>query len=134
MSSVLADSLRETGTFEEEAKLLRTLKDKLDGIAAEHKEAEEAYNAQKQTILDLMQAQGISSTKIPGVAALSVTKKEIAVAEDWGQIFEYIHENNMAHILQKRLSSSAVEELEGMGTQIPGIGHTTTFTLNVRKA
>lgn len=134
MTSNVAGALRETGTFEQEARRLRELKDKLDGIAAEHKEAEAEYKDQCQTIIDLMQMQGISSTKIPGVAALSVTKKRVAIAEDWGQIFEYIHENGMAHILQKRLSSTAVDELEASGESVPGIGYQETVTLGVRKA
>lgn len=129
-----AESLRATGTFEQEARLLRSCKDALDLVAADYKKAEDAYNAQKQTVLDLMEAQGITSTKVPGVAALSVTEKEVYQAEDWGQIFEFIHENQMAHIMQKRLSSTAVEELAGMGTEVPGIGKFKTKTLNVRKA
>lgn len=129
-----AESLRQTGTFEEEARRLRMLKDKYDLAAADAKSAEAEYKDQCQTILDLMEAQGISATKIPGVAALSVTAKDVAVAEDWAQIYEWALENQMLHIFQRRLSSTAVDELAAQGQEIPGIGRMNTRTLNVRKA
>ncbi len=128
------EALRETGTFEQEATRLRQLKDALDLANADAKSAESAYKDQCQTVLDLMDAQGISATKIPGVASLSVTAKDVAVAEDWQQIYDWALENQMLHIFQRRLSSTAVDELAGQGIEIPGIGHMHTKTLNVRKA
>lgn len=129
-----AEALRQTGTFEEEARRLRMLKDKYDLAAADAKSAEAEYKDQCQTILDLMEAQGISATKIPGVATLSVTSKDVAVAEDWAQIYDWALENQMLHIFQRRLSSTAVDELAAQGQEIPGIGRMNTRTLNVRKA
>lgn len=130
----MSEALRQTGTFEEEARRLRQLKDRFDVAAADAKAAEADYKDQCQTILDLMEAQGISSTKIPGVASLSVTAKDVAVAEDWQQIYEWALENQMLHIFQRRLSSTAVDELQAQGVEVPGIGRTHTKTLNVRKA
>lgn len=129
-----AEALRQTGTFEEEARRLRMLKDKYDLAATDAKAAEAEYKEQCQTILDLMQVQGISATKIPGVASLSVTEKDVATAEDWAQIYEWALDNEMLHIFQRRLSTTAVDELASQGVEVPGIVRIPTRTLNVRKA
>jgi hypothetical protein len=125
---------RATGTFNDEALILRQLKDRKELAAADLKAAEDAYKEQESVVLDLMTEQGISSTKIPGVAMLVRTETKMAVAEDWGAIYQFIEDNNMPQLLQRRLMQSSIDELANMGTAVPGVGSFTKVGLSVRKA
>jgi hypothetical protein len=124
----------EYGTFEEEALMLRQLKDRKELAAADLKAAEEAYKSQEQIVLEMMKEQGVDSTRLKGIATLTRVEQQIPVAEDWGQIYQFIEDNAMPHLLQRRLSNTAVEELEAIGTPVPGVGKFTRVSLSVRKA
>jgi hypothetical protein len=130
----MSNAMRAVGTFEDEARRLRALRDKKDELAADFKTAEEEYKEQEQIVLDLMIEQGISSTKIPGVATLTKTESVVPVAEDWGAIYGFIENNAMPHILQRRLSSTAIDELAAQGTVVPGVGSFKKIALSMRKA
>lgn len=130
----MGETARAVGTFENEATLLRKLKDRKDEAAADLKAAEAAYKEQESIILDLMADQGIASTKIKGVAMLTVSETTMPVAEDWGAIYQFIEDNAMPHLLQRRLSSTAIDELAALGTVVPGVGTFKKTTLSVRKA
>lgn len=43
-------------------------------------------------------------------------------AEDWDEVYEYIHENKAWDLLHKRLSSAAIKERWDDGVEIPGVG------------
>lgn len=129
----MSNAARMVGTFEDEAKRLRLLKDKKDELAKDLKVAEEEYKEQEQIILDLMIEQGLSSTKIPGVATLTKTEQDVPTAEDWGAIYQFIEENQMPHILQRRLSSTAIDELLAQGIVVPGVTKFRKIGLSVRK-
>lgn len=130
----MSNAARMVGTFEDEAKRLRLLKDKKDEMAKDLKVAEDEYKEQEQVVLDLMIEQGISSTKIPGVATLTKTETIMPVAEDWGAIYEFIESNQMPQLLQRRLMASAIDELAGQGVVVPGVGSFRKVGLSVRKA
>lgn len=53
--------------------------------------------------------------------------------DKWPELFEWIAENKSAYILQKRLSSGAVQELLNSGTELPGVSTLTRKKLNLRK-
>ena len=50
----------------------------------------------------------------------------------WPELFEWIADNKAAYILQKRLSSGAVQELLNEGTELPGVTTLTRKKLNLR--
>lgn len=124
----------EYGTFEEEATLLRQLKDRKDLAAADLKAAEEAFKAQEQIVLEMMKEQGIDSTRLKGIATLTRIEQDVPVAEDWGQIYQFIEDNAMPHLLQRRLSQTAIEELQAQGMEVPGVGKFRKISLSIRKA
>ena len=130
----MTEPLRQIGTFEDEARLLRQLKDKKDIVAGDLKTAEAEYREQEQVIIDLMIEQGLSSTKIPGIATISKVEKDVPAAEDWGAIYQFIEDNAMPHLLQRRLSETSIKELNDQGVEVPGVGTFRKVSLSVRKA
>ena len=130
--SLAAEKL--TGTLEQEASKLRGLKEAKDVAGRAFKMAEEEFKEQERTVLDLMEEQGIESTRIKGVATLTVTSQDVFNADDWGAVYQFIEENNMPHILQKRLASTSIKELNNQGVEIPGVSVFTKRGLSLRKA
>lgn len=122
------------GTFEDEVKQLRLLKERRDLASADLSAAEEAFKAQEQIVLEMMGEQGIESTRVKGIATLTRVEQEVPVAEDWGAIYQFIEDNQMPHLLQRRLSSTSIKELEGQGVEVPGVGKFKKVTLSMRKA
>lgn len=124
----------EYGTFEEEAMKLRQLKDRKDEASADLSAAESAYKDQEQIIIEMMEMQGLDSTRLAGIATLTKTVQEIPTAEDWGQVYEYIINNDMPHLLQRRLSAGSIKELNDQGIEVPGVTIFRKIGLSVRKA
>lgn len=52
--------------------------------------------------------------------------------DQWPKLFEWIQDNKAAYILQKRLSSGAVQELLNAGTELPGVSTLSRKKLNLR--
>lgn len=52
--------------------------------------------------------------------------------DQWPKLFEWIADNKAAYILQKRLSSGAVQELLNAGTELPGVSTLSRKKLNLR--
>lgn len=123
-----------TGTLEQEASKLRALKEEKDLAAKALKKAEDQFKEQERAVLDLMEEQGIESTRIKGVATLTVTKQDIYNADDWGAVYQFIEENSMPHILQRRLSATAIKELSQQGINVPGTSIFQKRGLSLRKA
>lgn len=130
--SLAAEKL--TGTLEHEASKLRGLKDEKDAAGKIFKQAETEFKDQEQTVLDLMEEQGIESTRIKGIATLTVTAQEVFNAEDWSAVYQFIEENSMPHILQRRLASTSIKELANQGVVVPGVSTFTKRGLSLRKA
>ena len=66
-------------------------------------------------------------------ASASVTKSEVPMVEDWDTFGQYLIDNEMLYLLQRRVAVRAFRELKEAGEEIPG---TTTFpkrTISLRK-
>lgn len=110
----------------------RVLRDRVK----EHEEVISALKKEKeaidQNILDIMEAQGISRTATDA-ASVSVTLRKTPLARDWDLIYKYILEKGYCHILQKRLSTKALEEIIDIEGPIEGIEIEDMPVLNFRR-
>lgn len=123
-----------TGTLQQEAMRLRELKEVKDVAAKALKLAEAEFKEQEKIMIELMDEQGLEMTRVPGVATLTVTTQDVVSATDWAEVYQFIEDNQMPHILQRRLMATAIKELADQGVEVPG---TQTFTkrgLSLRKA
>lgn len=68
------------------------------------------------------------------LASASVVEEDVQSVDPdrWPELFEWIATNKAAYILQKRLSSGAVQELLNEGTELPGVTTLTRKKLNLR--
>jgi len=78
-------------------------------------------------VLDKDDTTGVSGKF--GKATVSV--KKVPYAKDWSAVYKYIIKTGEFDLLQKRLSTTAVEERE---TTIPGIEFLNVKKVNLRKA
>jgi len=119
-------------TLNDLIKMGRTIRDRM----SEHEEALNVYKKEKATIdksiLDLMEAQGVQRTATDE-ASVSVTVRKTPMARDWDKIYRYIVDSGYCHILQKRLSSKALEEIIELEGAIDGIEIEDMPSLNFRR-
>lgn len=68
------------------------------------------------------------------LASASVVEEDVQSVDPdkWPELYEWIATNQAAYILQKRLSSGAVQELLNEGTELPGVSTLTRKKLNLR--
>ncbi len=61
-----------------------------------------------------------------------IVAETVPQAADWEEFYEYIKENNYFHLLQKRPTTLACQELWSQGKVIPGIEKFTKQKINVK--
>lgn len=102
-------------------RLAREAKELRDKAAENLRLADESFNALKLQILQTMRTQEQDSTSVKGVARARVSTKVVPNVTDWDQFYEYIMENNLPELLQKRILLSGYQELRNSGEVIPGV-------------
>ena len=117
MSAVEEESL----SLGELMRLAREAKELRDKAAENLRLADESFNALKLQILQTMRTQEQDSTSVKGVARARVSTKVVPNVTDWDQFYEYIMENNLPELLQKRILLSGYQELRNSGEVIPGV-------------
>jgi hypothetical protein len=74
------------------------------------------------------------STGVQGkVARVSLIIKDVPQVEDWVKVYAYVAKQKAWHLLQKRVSSKAVEELWEDGKKVPGIVAYPKVTVSLNK-
>ena len=66
-------------------------------------------------------------------AKCSVSKTQVASAEDWDKVNKFIEERDAWQIRNKALNQLALRELHEAGVEVPGVTWFTQIKLNVRK-
>ncbi len=84
-----------------------------------------------QLIIEKLEEQGVDSTRTD-VATVSISVTNHPNVEDWDAFAEYVVENNAVYLLQRRVSSKAVEELVAGGEAVPGVTFFEKKSLNLR--
>jgi seryl-tRNA synthetase len=74
----------------------------------------------EQHLVDQLSAQdakGISGELVKA----SIVVERVGTAKDWGKIYAYVKRNGAFHLLQRRLSNTALREIWEAGKKVPGV-------------
>lgn len=113
---------------------LRIQKEEVERIAKEqvlgfkaNMERIEAY------LLQRMEEDGVSSFKTPYGTAFA-TESEFASVADWMEVVEYVKAQDAFHLLEKRVSKTAIRTWMNEGNALPpGVNWTVKRDVNIRK-
>lgn len=105
----------------------------LGGEAAAIKtEMKELMDAARYRAKEVAESQGLESAN-GATANLTLSEQEFFNPDDWGEVYSYLEETKNYSILQRRLSSSVLKELDAAGEPVPGISKTTVIEPTLRK-
>ena len=97
------------------------------------KKLEESEKEYKQFLISALRCQNYEGVLRDG-RVTGVVTKPVPVCEDRAAFEEFVLGSGSLQLLQFRLSTSAIAELQDDGVKIPGIGSLDTFDLFDRKA
>jgi len=66
-------------------------------------------------------------------ASASITESVVPQIDDWGQVAEWVMENDAIYLLHRRISSGPWKELRDAGTDVPGIEPYTKTAISLRR-
>jgi len=95
----------------------------------QRKRTEAAYKLHIIGILGELKMEGGKGT----TANSSITRKEMPTPDDWNAIYEYIEATQAWDLMQKRLSTKAIQERWDLGEEVPGIGKFEKVDLSLTK-
>lgn len=101
-----------------------------DAAADIVKKLERQIAAVEVKLENLMTSQGLrtfSSDK----AFVECKEKHFPSVSDWEKVYQYILENEACYLLHKRISATAIEELQSAGVEIPGVEMMTVNKIKV---
>lgn len=111
---------------------LAVIRDRRREIAEEDKELSKAYTALENNIIERLDLE--HTPKSSGqTASASISESDFPGIADFDQFVEYVRENDAFYLFQRRVSSSAINDLRKAGEEIPGIKIYTKRSLNLRK-
>lgn len=124
-------------TIAELASAYRKLRDKKAEIEAEQKLALAPIKSKMEQIeaalMRILNESEADSIKTPDGTVYTTRTMQVSV-DDWEEALNYIKDNDLFHMLERRLSKTAVEEfLEAQGHNVPGTHTTFVRNLRVRK-
>ena len=116
----------------------RKLRDIKDDIKKKHSEELAPINSKLNTIeiwlLETLNKLGINSAKTNNGTAYKATINRTKVV-DWPATLKFIQEHDLWHMLEQRVSKSAVEEyVESEGSAPPGVEVNSEVRVNVRRS
>jgi hypothetical protein len=115
-----------------------SLRDAKAAVAKRHKDEIAPYNeklaAIENGILKHLNKEGVNSMASANGTAFRQTRTSTKV-EDWDTVISHIRDNELWHMLEKRVSKAAVDEyLEATGEGFPGVSVNSTQVINVRRS
>lgn len=97
---------------------------------------EKEESAIKTHLIDTISKQDSTGVRGQRAQVKIVTKDIPTVQEDvggWDQLYLFIKKKNAFHLLQRRLSTGAVNEMLDEGIKIPGVGLFRAVTVSITK-
>lgn len=113
------------------------VRDKKDEIKKQHVKELEPYNKALEILetklLMALNAINVDSLKSEHGTAFKVVRSSVKI-EDWDTALGYLLNNNMEHMLERRLNKTAVSEfVESAGSNFPGTSINNTTVVQVRR-
>jgi len=108
------------------------LKDKLSTLNKEIKDLREEKTALEQALLLMLHEQNITQSRGTSKSA-TINNQTFYEVENWDDFLNFVTMDNMQHLLQRKLSTPACQEIINTGLGIPGIKSFTKETISLRK-
>lgn len=113
------------------------VRDRKAALVADHKtkvaKFDDALDKLEAVLLAQFEQLGTDSVKTAHGTAYKTTKNSYQVA-DWEATLDFIRENELWHILEKRVAKAGVDAYkEENGDILPGLNARTEVTVNVRR-
>lgn len=114
------------------------IRDKKQLLVEEHRKQLAPYNDKlmmlENTLLQILNREGAESLKTKAGTCYK-SKRNTVKVQDWDTALEFIMDHDLTHMLERRLSKSAVTEyLEANGLTPPGVSVSTELTVNIRRS
>ena len=110
----MANSIGETI---DQMHILRAKKRALEDMV---KEIEKQYASKEAELMSLMDSQH-TRTSEGKLASVHIDEVVYPTADNWDDIYAYIHANKYYHLLERRLTATGFRELHEKGIQVPGV-------------
>lgn len=95
---------------------------------------QEALDKAEGHMLHLMQQQGVTSVKTEAGTAYQ-SQRTAATVADWDAILPFVREHELWHLIDKRVSKTAIDEYVAQhGDLPPGVNYRTEITIGVRRS
>ena len=107
-------------------------KERISELNAQLTSEKEEQKVCEQDMLELMSTLGVPRIGTE-LANISVTQKSIPNVADWDKFYSYIKDNDAMYLLQRRIATTAANELLGQGEELPGVDIFETETISVRR-
>lgn len=108
------------------------LREQKRGLEAQVKEVNSEIDDLQQELLARFRDVGTDYAR-GSLASASVTETIVPQIEDWGQVAEWVMENDALYLLHRRISSGPWKELRDAGTNVPGIEPFTKVAISLRR-
>lgn len=95
------------------------------------KRIKEEMDALERQLMEMLGEQDTTQGR-GALAVASINEKSYPEVEDWDKFYQYIHENRFYHLLQRRPSQPACDELFTAHGEIPGVVKFTKKVVNLR--
>jgi hypothetical protein len=108
------------------------LREQKRGLESQVKEVNKEIADLQQGLLARFQEVGTDYAR-GSMASASVTETIVPQIDDWGQVAEWVMENDALYLLHRRVSSGPWKELRDAGTDVPGIEPYTKVAISLRR-
>lgn len=114
------------------------LRDQRDELKRKHKEElkpfAEKMHLMENYLLGELTKSGTDSMAKKGVGTVFKSTRTSAKVQNWDETLPFILENNLMHMLERRVSKAALEEyIEANGESLPGVDISREIIVNIRR-
>ena len=110
---------------------LRDIRDERRKIAKRDSELVDAWNDTQARLMAVLDEQGVKRISTD-FATATITETEVPLVEDWDVFLDYMRDNDMMHLLQRRPATAAWRELNDTGQCPPGTKPYTKREISLR--
>jgi len=113
------------------AQLAHDVREEKRELDRQSKECGARLDELKGLIYAKLDEQGVDRTSVNGIT-LSKSDTQVPNVTDWDALNQFILEQGMLVLLQRRVSAAVWKELLELGTEVPGIESFTKRDVNIR--
>jgi len=108
------------------------LREQKRGLEAQIKELNNQIAICESNLLSRLEEVGTTTAR-GTLAGVVRTETLVPRIEDWGDVSEWVMENDAVYLLHRRISAGAWKELQDAGTIVPGITPYTKVAISLTK-